>query len=38
MWLENLKIRVKKYPKGFVVEIEKTKKKHFSGKRNIGHI
>ncbi len=25
MWLENLKIRVKQYPKGWVVEIERTK-------------
>lgn len=25
MWLENLKVRVKKYPKGWAVEIERTK-------------
>ncbi len=26
MWLENLKVRVKQYPEGWVVEIQKTKK------------
>lgn len=25
MWLENLKCRVKKYPKGYSVEVEKSK-------------
>jgi len=25
MWLQNLKVRVKKYPQGYSVEVEKTK-------------
>lgn len=25
MWLENIKVRVKKYPQGFVVEVQKTR-------------
>lgn len=35
MYLENLNIRVKKYPKGYAVEVEK-EKKSFLGLRNIG--
>ena len=38
MWLENLKIRVKKYPKGFVVEIEQTKKTFFGKKKYWTHL
>jgi len=38
MWLENLKVRVKKYPRGWVVEIEMTKKTFFGTKKYWTHL
>lgn len=38
MYLENLNIRVKKYPKGYAVEVEKEKKSFFRTKKYWVHI
>jgi len=38
MWLENLNVRVKKYPNGWVVEIEITKKTFFGTKKYWTHL
>jgi len=38
MYLENLKVRVKKYPKGYVVEIQKSKCTLFGLKKYWTHL
>ena len=38
MWLENLKVRVKEYPKGWVVEIERTKNTWYGKKKYWEHL
>lgn len=38
MWLQNLKMRVKKYPKGWVVEIQITKIFFFIKKKSWTHL